>query len=188
LDLPLQHINDVVLRRMNRRVDRAGTEALLHRLRAQIPSLVLRTTFITGFPGETEEQFQELLEFVQAQRFERLGVFAYSREPDTPADRLSGHLPEDVKQRRRRRLMEAQQEIAFAWNRAQIGRQLDVLLDSFLPGQRDALVGRSYADAPEIDGVVYVSGEGLAPGQIVPCEVVAAQGYDMIAAAVGPPR
>lgn len=188
LDLPLQHINDAVLRRMNRRVDRAGTEALLHRLRSRIPNLVLRTTFITGFPGETEEQFEELVEFVRAERFERVGVFAYSREPDTPADRLSGHLPEEVKQLRRRRLMEVQQEIAFAWNRAQVGRQLDVLLDSYVPGERNALLGRSYADAPEIDGVVYVSGEGLVPGQIVPCEVVAAQGYDMIAAAVGPPR
>ncbi len=188
LDLPLQHINDAVLRRMNRRVDRAGTEALLQRLRSQIPNLVLRTTFITGFPGETDEQFEELVEFVRVQRFERVGVFAYSREPDTPADRLPGHLPEEVKQQRRRRLMEVQQQIAFAWNQAQVGRQLDVLLDSYVPGQRNALLGRSYADAPEIDGVVYVSGEGLAPGQIVPCEVVAAQGYDMIAAAVGPPR
>lgn len=188
LDLPLQHINDVVLRQMNRRVDRAGTEALLQRLRSHIADLVLRTTLITGFPGETEEQFEELVEFVRQQRFERVGVFAYSREPDTPADRLPGHLPEEVKQQRRQRLMEVQQEIAFAWNQAQVGRRLDVLLDSYVPGQRNALVGRSYADAPEIDGVVYVSGEGLAPGQIVPCEVVAAQGYDMIAAAVGPPR
>ncbi len=188
LDLPLQHVNDTMLRRMNRRVSRADTEALLDRLRGRIEGLVLRTTFITGFPGETEEQFAELVEFARQRRFERVGVFAYSREPETPADRLPGHLPEKVKQHRRDRLMEIQQEIAFAWNDAQVGRQLDVLLDSYIPGEENALLGRTYADAPEIDGVVYVTGEGLAPGQIVPCEIVAARGYDMVAAAVGPPR
>jgi ribosomal protein S12 methylthiotransferase len=188
LDLPLQHINDRILRRMNRRVTRAQTERLLDLLRQRVAGLVLRTTFITGFPGETEDEFAELVEFVRSRRFERVGVFAYSREPDTPADRLPGHLPEKVKQHRRDRLMEVQQPIAFAWNQAQVGRQLDVILDRDIPGQENALVGRSYADAPEIDGVVYVTGDGLSPGQIVPCEIVAARGYDMIAAAVGPPR
>ncbi len=104
LDLPLQHINDTMLRRMQRRVARAETEELLAKLRQRINGLVMRTTFITGFPGETDEQFAELVEFVQAQRFERLGVFSYSLEPDTPAARLPGHLPEDVKLRAARRL------------------------------------------------------------------------------------
>ncbi len=188
LDLPLQHINDRILRRMNRRVTRAETERLLDFLRQRVGGLVVRTTFITGFPGETEDEFAELVEFVRAQRFERVGVFAYSREPDTPADRLADHLPEKVKQHRRDQLMEVQQPIAFAWNQAQVGRQLDVILDRGIPGQQDALVGRTYADAPEIDGVVYVTGDGLSPGQIVPCEIVATRGYDMIAAAVGPSR
>src|SRR5438876_6096090 len=129
LDLPLQHINDRVLRRMQRRVNRAATEDLLGRLRSAIPNLVLRTTFIVGFPGETEAEFEELTAFARAARFERVGVFPYSFEPDTPATRLDGHLPEEVKQERRNRLMEAQQEVAFAWSQRQIGREIDVIVD-----------------------------------------------------------
>jgi ribosomal protein S12 methylthiotransferase len=188
LDLPLQHIDDKILRRMNRRADRGQTEALLDRLRAGVPNLVLRTTMITGFPGESEAQFQELLDFVTARRFERLGVFAYSKEPDTPAVRLSEPVPPRVARARRDRLMAIQQEIAFAWSEAQVGRRLEILLDSCIPNEKNAYIGRSYADAPEIDGAVYVTGEGLKPGQIVPCEVVAARGYDLIAAAIGDPR
>lgn len=188
LDIPLQHINDAMLRRMNRRVDRAETERLLARLRERIEGLVLRTTMIVGFPGETEEQFEELVDFVRRQRFERLGAFAYSREPDTPSDRLDGHLPEEVREARRGRLLEVQQEIAFAWNQSQIGRQTDVLIDSDIPGEKHAHVGRSCAEAPEIDGVIYVTGENLRPGDLVPCEIVAAEGYDLVAVAVGEPR
>ncbi len=188
LDLPLQHINDRVLRRMNRRVSRAETERLLDQLRERIAGLVLRTTMIAGFPGETKAEFQELLEFVRQRRFERLGAFAFSPEPDTPAIRLDGQLPENVRQKRRDRLLAVQQEIAFAWNKSQQGRRLDVLIDSCIPDQENAFVGRSYADAPEIDGAVYVTGESLRTGQIVPCEVVAARDYDLIAVAVGDPR
>ena len=136
--------------------------------------LVLRTTFITGFPGETEEQFEELIQFVRQRQFERVGVFAYSREEDTPAHRLDGHLPEKLKQARREQLLAVQQEIAFAWNESQIGRTLDVLIDRCISGEDNAFLGRSYADAPEIDGAVYVTGEGLVPGEMVPCEIVAA--------------
>ncbi|HEY5314690.1 MAG TPA: 30S ribosomal protein S12 methylthiotransferase RimO [Pirellulales bacterium] len=185
LDLPLQHINDNMLRRMQRRVKRAETEELLAKLRGAIANLVLRTTFITGFPGETDAQFEELAEFVVQQRFERLGVFTYSLEPDTPAARLDGHLPDEIKSERRERLMAVQQEIAFEWNERQIGRQLDVLLDVPLPEAKDAWIGRSYADAPDVDSVVYVTGKKLRSGQFVPCEVVASQEYDLVAAAVG---
>ena len=188
LDLPLQHINDQVLRRMNRRVDRAQTEQLLARLRQRIAGLALRTTMITGFPGETESQFEELVDFVRTQRFERLGAFVYSREAGTPAQRLDGHLPEKVKRARRERLLAVQQEIAFAWNASQVGRQVDVLIDGYVADAENAYLGRSYADAPEIDGAVYVTGEKLAPGQIVPCEVVAFRDYDLVAVAIGPPR
>jgi ribosomal protein S12 methylthiotransferase len=188
LDLPLQHISDQVLRRMNRRVDRAQTEQLIARLRERIPGLALRTTMITGFPGETEAQFEELVDFVRTQRFERLGAFVYSREPGTPSEKLDGQLPEKVKTARRERLLAVQQQIAFAWNASQVGRQLDVLIDSYIPDAENAYLGRSYADAPEIDGSVYVTGEDLAPGRIVPCEVVAFRDYDLVAAAVGPPR
>ena len=135
LDLPLQHINDEVLQRMRRRVGRQETEQLLDRLRQRIGGLVLRTTLMTGFPGETEEQFEELLDFVRRRRFERLGVFAFCSEPGTPAAELDGHLPEEVEQSRRDRLMAAQQEIAFAWNAAQVGRRLDVIIDAPVSGE-----------------------------------------------------
>ena len=133
------------------------------------------------------EQFQEILDFIVRRRFERLGVFPYSFEPDTPSARLDGQLPEEIRQNRRDRLLAAQQKIAFAWNESQVGRQWEVLIDRDIPGEENAYVGRTYADAPEIDGVVYVTGENLSPGQIVPCEVVAARDYDLIAAAVGKP-
>jgi ribosomal protein S12 methylthiotransferase len=188
LDLPLQHASDTMLRRMQRRVNRAETELLLATLRRRIPGLVLRTTFITGFPGETDEQSGELLAFAREQKFERLGVFTYSLEPDTPAARLPGHLPEEVKNARRDALMQAQQEVAFAWNQSQIGRRLDVLIDQPVPNEKNAFIGRSYADAPDVDGVIYVTGKHLKPGQFVPCEIVTTAQYDLVAAAIAPPR
>jgi ribosomal protein S12 methylthiotransferase len=174
-----------MLRRMQRRVNRAETESLLEKLRERIPNLAMRTTFITGFPGETDADFDELVEFVREQRFERMGVFTYSFEPDTPAAKLPDHLPEEVKQERRDRLMAEQQRIAFAWNDAQLGRQVDVILDTAVAGEQNAFVGRSYANAPDVDGVVYTSGEDLRVGAIVPCEIVGSSGYDLVAAAVG---
>ncbi len=193
LDMPLQHANDTMLRRMQRRVNRADTEMLLTKLRKRIPNLVMRTTFITGFPGETDEQFDELVDFVRQQQFERLGVFTYSYEPDTPAAKLPDQVPEQVMQERRARLMAEQQQIAFAWNDAQIGRQVDVLIDSQVPGEplpenRAAWIGRSYADAPDVDGVTYVTGENLATGALVKCEIVARSDYDLVAVAIEDPR
>jgi ribosomal protein S12 methylthiotransferase len=143
---------------------------------------------IAGFPGETVEQFEELVEFVRRRRFERLGVFPYCREPGTPAADLDGQLPEEVKRARCDRLMQVQQPIAFAFGRSQVGRRLEVLIDRAVSGEKDAWVGRCYADAPDVDGVVYVTGRGLAPGQIVASEIVAARGYDLIGAAVSGPR
>jgi ribosomal protein S12 methylthiotransferase len=188
LDMPLQHASDFMLRRMQRRVTRSETETLLGKLRAAIPNLVMRTTMITGFPGETEEHVAELEDFIRTQKFERLGVFTYSFEPDTPAAKLPDHLPEDVKAARRDHLMGVQQEVAFQWNESQIGRQVDVILDSQVPGETNAWIGRSHADAPDVDGIIYVSGEGLAAGKIVPCEIVARQEYDLIGVAIGEPR
>jgi ribosomal protein S12 methylthiotransferase len=188
LDMPLQHASDHMLKRMQRRVNRAETESLITRLRQRIPNLTMRTTFITGFPGETDADFGELVDFVRAQKFERMGVFTYSFEPDTPAAKLPDHLPEEVKNERRERLMAEQQQVAFAWNDAQLGRQVDLILDSAVPGEKHAYVGRSHADAPDVDGVVYVSGEGLRVGAIVTCEIVGSSEYDLVAAAVGPAR
>lgn len=188
IDMPLQHINDTMLRRMARRVTRAEVESLLGMMRARIPQLALRTTMITGFPGETEEQFAELMDFVAEQKFERMGVFTYSFEPDTPAAQLPDHLPEEVKAERRERLMAVQQEVAFGWNERQQGKKLDVILDAPWPGEKNVWSGRSYADAPDVDQIVVVTGKGLAAGKIVPCEIVASQNYDLIAAAVGKAR
>ncbi|MDZ4821580.1 MAG: 30S ribosomal protein S12 methylthiotransferase RimO [Planctomycetota bacterium] len=185
LDMPLQHINDTMLRRMQRRVNRADTETLIGKLRKRIPNLVMRTTFITGFPGETDEQFEEMADFVAEQKFERLGVFTYSLEGDTPAAKIPGHLPDEVKEDRRQRIMSIQQQIAFDWNDAQVGKRWDVLLDSAVPGEKNAYIGRAFADAPDVDGVVYVTGKKLAVGQIVPCEIVATSDYDLVGVAVG---
>jgi ribosomal protein S12 methylthiotransferase len=188
LDLPLQHINDRMLKRMQRRVNRAATEALLGRLREAIPDLALRTTFIVGFPGETVAEFEELLAFAQATRFERVGVFPYSFEPGTPATRLDGHLSEEVKLERRNRLLEAQQQVAFDWSRRQIGRELDVLIDGADPEIPNHVLARSYADAPDIDGLVRVKGKHLHAGDLVRVKVTGADGYDLVARALSAGR
>jgi ribosomal protein S12 methylthiotransferase len=184
LDMPLQHAADAVLKRMQRRVNRAATEELLEKLRARIPDLVLRTTFITGFPGETREQFAELVEFARRWRFERVGVFTYSLEPDTPAARLDGHLPEEEKAARRDELMRAQQAIAHDHARRQVGRILDVIVDRQSEEREDVWIGRTKSDAPDIDCVVYVTAPGSSAarpltGRIIPVEIVASAGYDL---------
>jgi ribosomal protein S12 methylthiotransferase len=191
LDLPLQHASDPVLKRMQRRVDRAATEVLLGKLREAIPDLVVRTTFITGFPGETRGQFEELLAFVRRWRFERLGVFAYSFEPDTPAARLDGHLPEVEKQARRDELMALQQEIAHDHARRQVGRTVEVIIDGPSGERDDVWIGRTTADAPDIDCLAYVTAPGTGPGRsltgrILPVEIVAAAGYDVAGVPAGP--
>jgi ribosomal protein S12 methylthiotransferase len=188
LDMPLQHINDRMLKRMQRRVTRASTEELLARLRAAIPNLALRTTFITGFPGETESEFVELLEFIQSARFERCGVFTYSLEPDTPAARLPEHLPEELKAERRDRLMAAQQHVAFDWSLRQVGREIDVVVDGPDPEMASHVIARGHADAPEIDAVVRVKGKNLRPGDFVRAKVTAADGYDLVARSVAAAR
>lgn len=183
LDMPLQHASDAVLKRMQRRVNRAATEDLLGRLRERIPDLVLRTTFITGFPGETPEQFDELVDFVERWRFERVGVFTYSLESDTPAARLDGHMPDALKAARRDELMRLQQRIAHDHARRQVGRTVDVIVDRRSDERPDVWIGRTKADAPDIDCAVYVTAAGSEErslaGDIVPVEIVAASGYDL---------
>ncbi len=184
LDMPLQHINDTMLKRMLRKVNRAETESLLSRLRQAIPNLALRTTFIVGFPGETEAEFAELCDFVQQARFERLGVFPYSLEPGTPAERLPDHLPEEVKLARRDRLMELQQPIAFAQAQRQVGKEIDLIVDAPDPEVPGHVLARSFADAPDIDCLVRLKGRELKPGQLVRARVTGADGYDLMARAI----
>jgi len=185
LDMPLQHISDRVLKRMIRRVDRNATVKLLEKLRTSIPDLALRTTFIVGFPGETDAEYEELKEFVREAKFERLGVFPYSREPGTPAEKLDGHLPEDVKQARVAGIMEVQQQVAFDWANAQVGRDHPVVIDGPDPEFANHFRGRTYADSPDIDCAVRVKGKGLRPGDFVKVKITTADGYDLAGRSVG---
>ena len=154
IDLPLQHCNGDILRRMNRRGDLESLTALLKKLREKIPGVVIRTTFITGFPGESEEQFEELAQFADDIRFERLGCFAYSQEEDTPAADFPGQIDEDVKQNRADIIMEQQQTVMAEYCESLIGRELEVLCEGF-DRIAECFFGRSYADAPEVDGCVF---------------------------------
>ena len=185
LDMPLQHINDRVLKRMIRRVNRSATEELIARMRSAIPNLAMRTTFIVGFPGETDAEYEELKEFVLQQRFERAGVFAYSLEPGTPAEKLDGHLPQEVIKARVDDLMAAQQQIAFDWAQKQIGTEQVVILDGPDPEFANHARGRTVADSPDIDCLVRVKGKNLRAGDFVKVKVTAADGYDLSAKAVG---
>lgn len=190
IDMPLQHADDTMLRRMSRRVNQEQMDTQIDLMRKLIPDLVLRTTFITGFPGETDEQFDSLVNFVDKHKFERMGVFTYSLEPDTPAAKLPDHVDEATMNDRRDRLMAVQQEIMFAHNEKQVGTTIDVIIDNPVADQPGAWVGRSKGDAPDVDGIVIVT-EGEHPlkmGAIVECEVVTFQGYDLIAVATGKPR
>lgn len=188
IDLPLQHINDQILRRMARRVTRAETESLLEQLRRGIPGLTLRTAFITGFPGETERAFEELADFVRAQQFDRLGVFTFSPEEGTPAIALADPVPLELREERRGRLMEIQQEIVARQLQRQIGQACETIIDRRVPDAEGAWVGRSRGDAPDVDGLVFVTAEDGRPlrvGAMTRCEMVAAQAYDLIGVAVG---
>jgi len=181
IDMPLQHINDYMLKRMSRRVNRKETEEIIGRLRAGIPDLTLRTTFITGFPGETDEQFEELLEFVKAIKFERVGVFTYSFEEHTPSSNFENHVPEDVKLERQQRLMEAQQQIVFDRNESLVGSTIPAIIDRPHPSQHDVYIGRTQADAPDIDCLLFVTSpdKQLRSGEILDIQVAAAADYDL---------
>jgi ribosomal protein S12 methylthiotransferase len=180
--MPLQHINDEMLKRMARRVNKQQTIETIERLRAGIPNLCLRTTMLTGSPGETDEHFEELLEFVKETRFDRLGVFSYSFEEATPSAKLPDHIADDVKEHRRETLMLAQQKIMYGRNEQLINRRLPVMVDQPVPQQENTWVGRTQADAPEIDSLVFLTGNGtqLLPGQIVEAEIVTVSDYDLI--------
>lgn len=183
LDMPLQHINSRVLKRMQRRVNRDKTIELLEKLNQRVANLTLRTTFVVGFPGETEEQFEELRAFVDEGHFARLGVFPFSPEPGTPAMKLDGHLPAEVGRERADMIMETQQPHAFAFADSLVGYEVDCLIDEV---RDDGIaIGRTFADAPEIDAVVNISAEGGEPvpevGTMASVELVGRDGYDWIA-------
>ena len=182
IDMPLQHINDNMLRRMSRRVNKADTISTINRLRDGIDNLTLRTTLIAGFPGETEEEFNELLDFVHETQFDRLGAFTYSYEEMTPSAKMDEHIAEDVKISRMDAIMSAQRSIMQQLNQDKVGTKQRVIIDRPVPNETHAYQGRSQSDAPDIDGTVFVTSHDveLSPGDIVDVEVVAITGYDLV--------
>lgn len=180
LDLPIQHISDKILRRMNRSVTRKEITALIEKLRKNIPGLVLRTSIIVGFPGETEKDFKELLSFVRETRFEKLGAFIYSREDGTKAARFKGQISEKIKQARYDELMKIQQGIASDINSSFLGKRVEVLIDEKCKDQKGVFLGRTQGDAPEIDGSVYVSGANIRAGEFYKVHITDTLEYDLV--------
>lgn len=184
-DIPLQHVSDRLLRLMGRPGDASAYRELLRRLRRRIPGVALRTTFIVGLPGETDAEFEELLEFVGSERLERVGAFTYSPEPETRAAASPDQVPSEIKEERYRRLMEKQQAISLAKNRKLIGVELPVLIEGFSAESRRVLMGRHQGQAPEVDGNVYVANRLVPAGTICRARVIKAYPYDLVAEAVG---
>ena len=180
LDLPIQHANDTILRRMGRRTSKAQLTAIVEKLRREIPDIILRTTLISGFPGETEEQHEELAAFIDQMEFDRLGVFAYSPEEDTPASLMDDQVDEEVKLDRRDELMELQQEIAFEKAADRVGMTVLAMVEGKVADE-NAYVARTYGDAPGVDGYLFINtDETLVSGDFVRVRITGALEYDLI--------
>ncbi len=184
IDMPLQHADDGVLRAMRRERSGAALSALLERIRETIPGVTIRTSFIVGFPGETDQAFERLVDFIRREQFDRVGVFTYSREENTAAGEMPGQVTELIKRRRRRALMELQAEIALRKNRALVGHELEVLVEGELAGSATRMRGRTPVQAPEIDGMVILRGEARA-GEFVRARIKSARTYDLVGEITG---
>jgi len=181
LDLPIQHVNNRILKLMGRKITKERITSLIKKIRNRIPGIAIRTSFIVGFPSETEEEFQELLDFVGQTKFERLGVFMYSREEDTPAYNFNNQVPQRIKEERLHRLMTMQQVIAQETNSKYLNREIEVLIDEKDP-KENLFLARTEADAPEVDGMVYVhSIDRLNPGDFVKVKIKDTYEYDLVA-------
>lgn len=181
LDMPIQHGSDDVLRRMGRWTNREQIEKTVAKLREEIPDIALRTTLITGFPGETEDDFEQVKEFVKKMEFDRLGVFTYSREEDTPAAEMDGQIDEEVKEARRDEIMQIQQDIAFDKSNSRVGEIYEVMIEGRLPDE-GVYIARTYMDAPDVDGYVFIQSDyNLDSGDFVKVEVTRSDEYDLIA-------
>ena len=181
LDMPIQHASDNILKRMGRRTIRQELIDIVTKLRKEIPDISLRTTLITGFPGETKEDHEQLLEFVDQMEFDRLGVFTYSPEEDTPAANMEGQIEEEVKEERKDEIMSLQQEIAFEHAEGMVGRTLKVMIEGRLP-EENVYIGRTYMDAPNIDGYIFVNADHeFMSGDFVTVKVTGAKDYDLTA-------
>lgn len=179
LDLPIQHSSDRILKAMNRKTRRAELKEKIALLRREIPDICLRTTLITGFPGETEEDLEDVLSFIREERFDRLGVFPYSQEEGTRAATMENQVPENVKNKRLSRIMEVQQEIAFQKAEEQRGRVLKALIVGY-DEEESRLILRSYMDNPDIDSFIYLKGEKRAVGEFICVRIIDTEGYDLI--------
>ncbi len=180
LDIPIQHASDAILKRMGRKTSHQELVDIIGKLRREIPDIALRTTLISGFPGETQEDHEILKNFVKEMRFDRLGVFAYSAEEDTPAATMPDQIDEAVKEARRDELMEIQQEIAFEAAESMVGRRLQVMIEGRIP-EDGVYIGRTYKDAPDVDGYVFVNAEeDMMSGDMVPVEITGSSEYDLI--------
>ena len=180
LDLPIQHANDEILKRMGRRTSRQQLIDIIGKLRREIPDICLRTTLITGFPGETKEQHEELMDFVDEMEFDRLGVFTYSPEEDTPAALMPDQIDEEIKEERQAELMELQQDIAFDNAQDMVGREVLVMIEGKVADE-NAYVGRTYRDAPNVDGLIFINtDEELLSGDFARVKVTGAVDYDLI--------
>lgn len=185
LDIPIQHASDNVLKRMGRRTNRKQLEELLENLRKEIPDLCIRTTFMTGFPGEREEDFRELLEFIDKVEFDRLGVFTYSQEEGTLAASMDGQLTEEIKEERKAKIMELQQEISLEKGEEMIGKELYAFVEGKVVDE-NAYIARTYKDAPNVDGYLFIhSEEELITGDFVKVKITGALEYDLIGEAIG---
>ena len=179
LDLPIQHASDRILKRMGRRTSRAQLEEIIGKLRKEIPDIALRTTLITGFPGETQEDHEELMAFVDEMEFDRLGVFTYSQEEDTPAASMEDQIDEEVKKDRQEELMELQQEVSLDKNEEKIGRTMLAMVEGYLSDE-NVYVARTYADAPGIDGYLFIdTAETLMSGDFAKVKITGALEYDL---------
>ncbi|HKL98482.1 MAG TPA: 30S ribosomal protein S12 methylthiotransferase RimO [Mobilitalea sp.] len=181
LDIPIQHASDRILKLMGRQTDKKDLERIIAELRTNIPDIVLRTTLITGFPTETEEEHSELKDFVKKQQFERLGVFTYSKEENTPAAKLKPQVPARIKKQRQKSLMALQQAIVFEATNQRIGLNYDVLIEGRIADEEDVYIGRTYMDAPSVDGFIFIKSEvELMTGELVNAKVTGAKDYDLI--------
>ena len=181
LDIPVQHCSDRILQRMNRKTSKKEFTEKIALMRKILPDIALRTTLITGFPGETEEEFRECCEFVREIGFDRLGVFCYSQEEGTPASEMPDQVEEQIKEKRRDRLMRIQQKNAFSKAREMKGKVLEVMIEGRITGEEQVYAGRSYMDAPDVDGLVFLECPyDLLSGTIVPVRITASRGYDLI--------
>ena len=180
LDIPVQHASDRILKRMGRRTTKAELEAIIGKLRARIPDICLRTTLISGFPGETEEDHEEVMDFVDSMEFERLGVFTYSKEEDTPSAIMENQIDEEIKAARRDEIMELQQTIAFEKADAMIGRSVLAMIEGRIAGE-DAYIARTYMDAPGVDGYLFINtGKELMTGDFAYVRITGSNEYDLI--------